>query len=130
MAFEIQRTPPTRTDDITHEMIHPSVLDQTIELPQITANVKVNPSLVASLFPLEEAFKTHWPYIPGQPSLKGKEAISELKSQESMKTSLENLVKKEADSEMKSEVMVDERGRPKYTDSWLGSIIHELRSII
>jgi hypothetical protein len=107
-------------------MVHPSVLSQTIELPQLMDNVNANPSLVASLLEIEEIFKTHWPYDPGQSALTGDEAKSELKSQEAMKKSLGRMVKKAENRELKTEVMVDEGGRPRYTQSWLGSIIHEL----
>ncbi|KAF8521484.1 hypothetical protein JB92DRAFT_3277272 [Gautieria morchelliformis] len=126
LATEIQRTLPTQTDEITHEMVHPSVLYQTIKLPQLMDNVKANPSLVARLLETEEIIKTHWKYDPSQSVLTGDEAKKELKSQESMKKSLEKMVKKAENREMTTEVMVDEGGRPRYTQSWLGSIIHEL----
>jgi hypothetical protein len=126
MADTIQRTLPTKTDDVTHEVIHPSVMYQTIELPQVEANVKANSSLMGTMLPLEEEFKGEWKYVPGQHTLTGDEAKSELANQESEKKILLNMVKKGAASEMRKEVMTDEGGRPRYEESWLGSIIHEL----
>lgn len=107
-------------------MVHSSVLSQTIELPQLTDNVKANPSLIAGLLDLEDIFKTRWPYVPGKYGFADDEMKSELKAQESMKKTLEKRVKEVKDGETKAEVMVDEGGRPRYVDSWLGSVLHEL----
>lgn len=48
-----------------HEYIHPSVMHQPVQLPQLELNLKANPALICSLAPLEEKFKDWWPYVPG-----------------------------------------------------------------
>ena len=106
-------------------MVHSSVLSQTVQVPQLIDNVKANPSLVTSLQDTEESFKTQWSYVPGQHVSTDSEAVAELKSQESMKKSMEKRMKEAAERKTKTEVMVDEGGRPRYTDSWLGGIVHE-----
>ncbi|KAF8523076.1 hypothetical protein BU17DRAFT_43975 [Hysterangium stoloniferum] len=121
LAYEIHRTLPTETDEITNETVHPSVLAQTIKIPQLMVNVKANPALLVELRELEDIIKKDWPYVPGQNVPQDEEAKSEFESQQSMKKSLEKMA---ADAQ-KSEVMVDEGGRPRYTESWLGAFIHE-----
>lgn len=60
----IHRTPPTRTDNVTHEKIHPSVLAQSKLMPVVQTNIDCDPALVGQLLPLEEALKADWPYVP------------------------------------------------------------------
>ncbi|KAF8585533.1 hypothetical protein K439DRAFT_1652901 [Ramaria rubella] len=122
LAFEIQRKLPTETNDITHERIHPSVMCQTVELPSLKAIVKNNHAILAGLLDLDELFKSEWKYVQGQHVDDSKEGKLELSSQEAMKKSLEKLAQKAEETE----VMTDEGGRPRYTDSWLGSIIREI----
>lgn len=64
VAKTIQRTLPTVTDDITHETVHPSVLEQPHVLPQLAENIERNPSLVCSLQPLEEDIRRRWAVVP------------------------------------------------------------------
>lgn len=66
LASEVTRQLPTSTDDVTHETIHPSVLQQDHILPQLQANVTNNPSLVTGLMAQEEELKDTWPYVPGK----------------------------------------------------------------
>ena len=64
LAKTIQRTLPTVTDDITHETVHPSVLEQSHILPQLAKNIERNPSLLCSLQPLEEELRRRWTVVP------------------------------------------------------------------
>lgn len=66
LALENKRQLPTKTDDVTHETIHPSVLEQDRPSPQLRKCIQGNPSLVCSLQPLEEEMKKSWPYVPGK----------------------------------------------------------------
>ncbi|KAG1757623.1 hypothetical protein EDB19DRAFT_51538 [Suillus lakei] len=50
---------PTVTGNITHETIHPSVLQQKPPIP-------FNPALLCKLLPLEEELRKKWPYIEGK----------------------------------------------------------------
>ena len=64
LAKTIQRTLPTVTDDVTHETVHPSVLEQSHILPQLAENIERNPGLVCSLQPLEEELRRRWAVVP------------------------------------------------------------------
>ncbi|KAH7925206.1 hypothetical protein BV22DRAFT_1129222 [Leucogyrophana mollusca] len=66
LANSVVRQLPTKTDDVTHETIHPSVLEQAHMLPQLKQNIEACPSLVCGLLPLEAEFKNNWPYVPGK----------------------------------------------------------------
>ncbi|KDQ63600.1 hypothetical protein JAAARDRAFT_29622 [Jaapia argillacea MUCL 33604] len=66
VAETIQRTIPTSTDDVTHETIHPSVLQQDSINATLQDNITNNPALVVPLAPLEEELRTRWPYRPGR----------------------------------------------------------------
>ncbi|GJJ08812.1 hypothetical protein Clacol_003031 [Clathrus columnatus] len=129
-AFEIQRTLPTETNNITHEYVHPSVKEQRTQIPQLLENIKTTPALICDLHEIEDKFKDVWRFIPRERINVGGEndAESDLEneSQEAMAKSLEKMAKKAAQSQMESEVMVDEGGRPRYQESWIGSIVHEL----
>lgn len=54
---------PTVTDNITHQTVHPSVLQQAVILPALKVNLDKNPSLMWNLLPLEEEQKRLWPYV-------------------------------------------------------------------
>lgn len=56
------RTLPTATNDVTHETIHPSVLQQKSLLSSISDDLKKNPSLVCSLMALEDHVKSRWDF--------------------------------------------------------------------
>lgn len=66
LALENTRRLPTKTDDVTHETIHPSVFEQDHMSPQLRESIQNNPLLVCSLLPLEEEMMRDWPYIPGK----------------------------------------------------------------
>jgi uncharacterized protein (DUF2235 family) len=65
-ASEVTRQVPASTDDVTHETIHSSVLQQGYILPQLQANITNNPSLVIGIMAQEEELKKTWPYVPGK----------------------------------------------------------------
>ncbi|KIJ32054.1 hypothetical protein M422DRAFT_185034 [Sphaerobolus stellatus SS14] len=124
LAREIQRTVPTITDDKTHEYIHPSVQEQDVVSPKVTTNITANPSLLCSLHELEELVRKTWPYVPGKHEVTGKDGKEDIDSQNLMKKELNKMVEKAGSTE----IMVDEGGRPRYHENWLGSIIHEIKS--
>ncbi|EGN94668.1 hypothetical protein SERLA73DRAFT_96017 [Serpula lacrymans var. lacrymans S7.3] len=66
LSDKISRTLPTKTDDVTHETIHPSVLRQAHMLPQLQKNIDEDPALVCQLLPFEQEMREHWPYVPGK----------------------------------------------------------------
>lgn len=68
LAKEHTRQLPSKTDQTTHETVHPSVLEQAHLVPQLVKNIQANPSLVCGLLPLEEQMKRDWDYDP----MKGK----------------------------------------------------------
>ncbi|KAI0734438.1 hypothetical protein C8Q72DRAFT_880101 [Fomitopsis betulina] len=63
-AKTIQRTLPTVTNDITHETVHPSVLEQPHNPPQLAENTRRNPGLICSLHPIEEELRRRWVVHP------------------------------------------------------------------
>lgn len=73
LAKEHARHLPGKTDQITHETVHPSVLEQVHLVPRLAKNIQDNPSLVCGLLPLEEQMKRDWAYDPE----KGKPVQSE-----------------------------------------------------
>ncbi|KZT30531.1 hypothetical protein NEOLEDRAFT_1053819 [Neolentinus lepideus HHB14362 ss-1] len=76
LADRIQRQYPTSTNDITHEYIHSSVLEQKTILPALRNDIELNPALIPPLMPLEEEMKVSWPYKPGKhPAQAGTQAI-------------------------------------------------------
>jgi len=126
LSHAIERTLPDKTDDVTHEYVHPSVMFQSVPLPHIDELVKSNPGLFCSLMPLEEKFKDWWPYVPGVNQPHGSEAKSEKQQLEAEKKSLFSKAK---DKVGLKETMEDEGGRPRYEDTWVGSLLHKLPSV-
>ena len=60
IAESIQRTVPTSTNEITHETIHPSVLNQKSLAPEVTQAIGAHPSIVCGLSELEQIVKDNW----------------------------------------------------------------------
>ena len=60
VAERIQRAIPTTINDVTHETIHPSVLCQQQQHPEIVQAVQTTPALVWRLLPHEEAVRENW----------------------------------------------------------------------
>jgi len=67
LAHKKQRCLPAFTDDVTHETIHPSVLEQeSIQPKELQVLVEKNPRLIAKLALLEEELKVNWPFDPAK----------------------------------------------------------------
>jgi hypothetical protein len=64
LSISTQRTLPTKTDDTTHETIHPSVLHQKDLYPKLAQDIRAHPKLITELLPLEEEMKQNWPFDP------------------------------------------------------------------
>ncbi|KAJ3857808.1 hypothetical protein EV368DRAFT_17272, partial [Lentinula lateritia] len=64
LSIRAQRPLPTKTDDITHEKIHPSVLHQKDLYPALAQDIRDHPELIGILLPLEEEVKQNWPFNP------------------------------------------------------------------
>ena len=60
MAKTQQRPLPTLTDNVTHEVIHPSVLNQIAPIPELSNVLKEHPELLHNLLPWEEQVKEAW----------------------------------------------------------------------
>lgn len=75
----VQRPLPSTTDDLTHEYIHPSILEQPKLSAHLSSILEANPGIVGSLFPLEEGFKMNWPF--SQDSIAARTYSSELEQQ-------------------------------------------------
>ncbi|KAI0788471.1 hypothetical protein C8Q75DRAFT_234182 [Abortiporus biennis] len=74
IADKIQRTLPTVTDDVTHETVHASVLQQPQLNPTLQDNIKKNPLLVTPLLPLEEEIRNRWKVNPAKAQKSQKES--------------------------------------------------------
>lgn len=66
LCLENTRQLPAKTDNVTHEMVHPSVLEQDCLSPQLRESIRNNQLLVCGLLPFEEEMKRGWPYVPGK----------------------------------------------------------------
>lgn len=66
LADTIKRKIPTSFKPVTHESIHPSVLEQGAVLPQLKNTLATYPALISQLTPLEQQAKQQWPHISGQ----------------------------------------------------------------
>ncbi|KAF9270123.1 hypothetical protein L218DRAFT_14436 [Marasmius fiardii PR-910] len=78
LSLTTERTLPTSKNEITHERIHPSVLQQRKLQPAIKCLVEEHPELVCKLLPLEEELRTEWPYVPGQVDIHDNKTDSEV----------------------------------------------------
>ncbi|KAF5312190.1 hypothetical protein D9619_003570 [Psilocybe cf. subviscida] len=64
-ANKIERPLPACANDlVTHETIHPSVLEQDTISQEISELIEKNPGLMHELTSLEQQFKQSWPYDP------------------------------------------------------------------
>ncbi|GLB36111.1 putative uncharacterized alpha/beta hydrolase domain (DUF2235) [Lyophyllum shimeji] len=61
LAHTIQRPLPTFPNDVAHETIHASVLEQSTLSPELANVIAKHPELVHPLLPLEEEVKLNWP---------------------------------------------------------------------
>ncbi|KAH9898325.1 hypothetical protein C8Q73DRAFT_641764 [Cubamyces lactineus] len=130
LSKEIQRKLPTTTDDVTHEVVHPSVLHQIHLVPELKENIDRNPALVASLLPWEEQVRTHWEAKLTQlPSAKV-QAQEHIQSESDSHHHHHDLVHKAADAvkHLKSTIH-GERGssdvHAKYAQGWVGRVAAE-----
>lgn len=88
LSLENTRQFPTKTDDVTHETIHPSVLEQDHMVSQLHGSIQKNPSLVCSLLPLEEEMKRNWPYVPGKNVPTDSRGSAQVESATAVKTAI------------------------------------------
>ncbi|KAG7099108.1 hypothetical protein E1B28_000981 [Marasmius oreades] len=70
LSLTTERTLPTSSNNVTHESIHPSVLQQQKLNPAIQSLIEKHPELVCSLLPLEEELRAEWPYKPEEADIK------------------------------------------------------------
>lgn len=80
LAVENTRKLPTKTDDLTHETIHPSVLERAHLSQELRHYILKNPSLVCGLLPLEGEMKNNWPYVPGKNVATGRKIFTHFES--------------------------------------------------
>jgi len=78
LAEEHVRNLPTKTNDLTHETVHPSVLEQVRLVPQLAKCIQENPPLVCQLLPLEEEMQKNWPYVPEKGNLSESKGTSRI----------------------------------------------------
>lgn len=88
LSLENTRQLPTKTDDVTHETIHPSVLERDHMVPQLRENIQKNPLPVCSLLPLEEEMKKSWPYVPGKNVPRDSAESTQVKSATAVETTV------------------------------------------
>jgi hypothetical protein len=86
LADSENRPLPKKTDDITHETIHPAALKCASRRPDLIELVKSNPDVVWKLKPFEELVQKMWSFDPNkkprseEAKAAAKEEITEQKS--------------------------------------------------
>lgn len=141
LSLENTRQLPTKADDVTHETIHPSVLEQDHMVPQLHESIQKNHLLVCSLLPLEEEMRRSWPYVPGKNVPKDSTESAQVGSATAVETTiLWNATKEiisvgtQLGTEIIKEVQVQvganrstngAAGKQLSATSWLMSLAHE-----
>ncbi|KAJ7706225.1 hypothetical protein B0H17DRAFT_919570, partial [Mycena rosella] len=113
LAHKIQRTLPTETDNITHETIHRSVLEQSSLYPQLASDLSAHPQLVGPLLPLEDALRRHWPALT--PTVND--------SSSPLTDAVQHATGKDTG-------LTTEAGKRVREKNWLGKIVGEIKSTI
>ncbi|KIJ68497.1 hypothetical protein HYDPIDRAFT_125092 [Hydnomerulius pinastri MD-312] len=129
---------PTKTDNVTHETVHPSVLEQAQIAPALKASIQKDPSLVCGLLPLEEEMKKNWPFTPGKNIPKDSKGRAQVESDTTAKASFLWSTTKEVvtvGTELGTELFKQvttqvettnaNGGKQSSTTSWLTSLAHE-----
>lgn len=129
LSKEIQRKLPTKTDTVTYEVVHPSVLHQIHLVPELKENIDRNPSLVAPLLPWEERVRTNWEAKATQfPSAKVQTQEYVQSEGDSHHHHHHDLVHKAADAvkHLKSTIHGENSDiHAKYVQGWVGRVAAE-----
>ncbi|KAJ7786267.1 hypothetical protein B0H16DRAFT_25079 [Mycena metata] len=113
LAHKIQRTLPTATNNVTHETIHCSVLQQRSHAESLSIDLSQHPQLVAPLLPLEDALRRHWPTLTSgdhDPSLP-------------LSATMDHVTEKDSG-------LTTEAGSRVRQKNWLGKLAREIKSSI
>ncbi|KAJ7783742.1 hypothetical protein DFH07DRAFT_726840 [Mycena maculata] len=111
VAKKIQRTLPMETNNVTHETIHCSVLEQKSVTPALGTDLHEHPELIVPLLPLEDALRRAWPTLP--PRVK----------HNSSSTTVKHAMEKDTGLTMES-------GHRVRAKNWLGEIVQDIKSSI
>ncbi|KAM5536247.1 hypothetical protein V8D89_010146 [Ganoderma adspersum] len=126
VAESIQRILPTETNDITHEVIHSSVLDQAKVVPELKAILDAHPNIVAPLEPWEVIAKTRW---AGRLQTRATNATSVIHLAPTALTAAEHTQEQHGSLRDKAREALDQlRNGDKYKEhvgNWLGKLVHE-----
>ncbi|KAI0335197.1 hypothetical protein GY45DRAFT_1342733 [Cubamyces sp. BRFM 1775] len=129
LSKEIQRKLPTATDNITYEVVHPSVLHQIHLVPELKENIDRNPSLVVPLLPWEERVRTHWEAKATQSPSAKVQAQEHAEEGDSHHHHHHDLMHKAADAvkHLKSSIHGSEGSdvHAKYVQGWVGRVATE-----
>jgi hypothetical protein len=104
---------PTETNNVTHETIHSSVLDQRSLAEPLDTHLSEHPELVGPLSPLEDALRSHWPVLTStvrDPSLP-------------LSGTMDHVTKRDTGLASEAGTRVRER-------NWLGKLAHEIKASI
>jgi len=108
LSHGMHRQLPKTTDNITHETIHSSVLEQIdMQDPTLKKAVTKHPNLVEKLLPLEEDMKSKWRF--------DKENLGARKHHHSVFSFAKHLGEEIIHKVTTTEVMKEESGAPVYT---------------
>ena len=128
-----QRSLPTVTDDVTHEVIHPSVLEQTNPIPELSYILNEHPEMVHTLLPWEMKMKEGWTKRLATSTAFRMQAGVKVAGVDHAHQS-HNFIHKltEAIEHMKSRasedgtpVVVGAETHSTYVDGWLGKVVTE-----
>jgi hypothetical protein len=130
LSHEITRQLPTSHDDITHETIHPTILDQSKVLKMSAEDIAAHPELVHDLTELEKQLRDQWPYDPNSPAAKA--YTTRVNSNNTPPSLLAKVTKVASDvghsvleSAFRTEAMPGVEGPPVYQKTWLAKMAAE-----
>ncbi|OSD03140.1 hypothetical protein PYCCODRAFT_1366050 [Trametes coccinea BRFM310] len=131
LSKQIQRKLPTVTDDVTHEVIHSSVLQQLHLVPDLKEIINHNPGIVAPLLAWEERVKAHWESKLVQnppPTVQAPERIQEKESQHHRNEHHSSFMHKVIDSVKHLKTGSHEGhsdAHAQYVQNWVGKVAAE-----
>ena len=126
VAKSIQRKLPTQTDEVTHEVIHSSVLEQTKVVPELRKVLDTNPAIVAPLLPWEAKMKAYWA-VKLQTASKGapneERIITTAYADPPKQGHHDSLLHKASDAV--KHLVHSEDLHKEHVKDWLGKLVHE-----
>ncbi|KAF7306890.1 DUF2235 domain-containing protein [Mycena indigotica] len=110
LSHKLQRKIPTQTNNVTHETIHASVLQQRTLSEVVDVDIVTHSHLVPPLLPLEDALRKHWASL-GPPNSDDTASL-----QQHVKHIVTHT----------NTGLATESGQRIHENNWLGRLLHEV----